>query len=235
MLALVAGRGQRLPVGSVLIISKRSEVCQGLCKGGAALVQISTATTKKRVGNLVGGRFELYSLRHQPLRAWCFARCSPLASCRGATIARVIASELASRLRSVICAAATAWLRRLFKSRLRQRKKGIPPCPILRHLCRTVGVTASHIAKSVLLVFCDACHSFLLAFSATGSARKRPSRAGGNRRSVRPRQHQRKKGIPPIGGMPFFWRSRRDLNSRAGYPAYALSRGASSANLSTTP
>ena len=114
-------------------------------------------------------------------------------------------------------------------------KKRHTPCPILRHLCRTVGVTASHIAKSVLLVFCDACHSFLLAFSATGSARKRPSRAGGNRRSVRPRQHQRKKGIPPIGGMPFFWRSRRDLNSRAGYPAYALSRGASSANLSTTP
>ena len=26
----------------------------------------------------------------------------------------------------------------------------------------------------------------------------------------------------------FIWRSRRDLNSRAGYPTYALSRGASS-------
>ena len=26
----------------------------------------------------------------------------------------------------------------------------------------------------------------------------------------------------------FFWRSRRDLNSRAGYPTYTLSRGASS-------
>ena len=26
----------------------------------------------------------------------------------------------------------------------------------------------------------------------------------------------------------FVWRSRRDLNSRAGYPTYALSRGASS-------
>ena len=33
----------------------------------------------------------------------------------------------------------------------------------------------------------------------------------------------------------FAWRSRRDLNSRAGFPTYALSRGASSANLSTTP
>ena len=32
-----------------------------------------------------------------------------------------------------------------------------------------------------------------------------------------------------------FWRRRRDLNSRAGYPAYTLSRGASSANLSTSP
>ena len=32
-----------------------------------------------------------------------------------------------------------------------------------------------------------------------------------------------------------FWRRRRDLNSRAGYPTYALSRGASSANLSTSP
>ena len=34
----------------------------------------------------------------------------------------------------------------------------------------------------------------------------------------------------------FFWRRRRDLNSRAGlYPTYTLSRGASSANLSTSP
>ena len=32
-----------------------------------------------------------------------------------------------------------------------------------------------------------------------------------------------------------FWRRRRDLNSRAGFPTYALSRGASSANLSTSP
>ena len=31
------------------------------------------------------------------------------------------------------------------------------------------------------------------------------------------------------------WRRRRDLNSRAGYPTYTLSRGASSANLSTSP
>ena len=33
-----------------------------------------------------------------------------------------------------------------------------------------------------------------------------------------------------------FWRRRRDLNSRAGLnPTYTLSRGASSANLSTSP
>ena len=31
------------------------------------------------------------------------------------------------------------------------------------------------------------------------------------------------------------WRRRRDLNPRAGYPTYALSRGASSANLSISP
>ena len=35
--------------------------------------------------------------------------------------------------------------------------------------------------------------------------------------------------------VPLLWRRRRDLNSRAGYPTYALSRGASSANLSTSP
>ena len=32
-----------------------------------------------------------------------------------------------------------------------------------------------------------------------------------------------------------FWRSWRDLNSRAGNPTYTLSRGAPSANLGTTP
>jgi hypothetical protein len=32
-----------------------------------------------------------------------------------------------------------------------------------------------------------------------------------------------------------FWRRRRDSNSRAGFPTYTLSRGASSANLSTSP
>ena len=31
------------------------------------------------------------------------------------------------------------------------------------------------------------------------------------------------------------WRRRRDLNPRAGFPTYTLSRGASSANLSTSP
>ena len=33
----------------------------------------------------------------------------------------------------------------------------------------------------------------------------------------------------------FSWRRLRDLNPRDGYPPYALSRGASSANLSTSP
>ena len=37
-----------------------------------------------------------------------------------------------------------------------------------------VAVTASRFAKSVLLAFCDGCHSFFLAASATGGARKRP-------------------------------------------------------------
>ncbi len=32
-----------------------------------------------------------------------------------------------------------------------------------------------------------------------------------------------------------FWRRREDSNFRAGYPTYTLSRGASSANLSTSP
>ena len=29
-------------------------------------------------------------------------------------------------------------------------------------------------------------------------------------------------------GIPYFWRRRKDLNLRAGYPTYTLSRGASS-------
>ena len=33
----------------------------------------------------------------------------------------------------------------------------------------------------------------------------------------------------------FFWRRKRDLNPRDGFPSYALSRGASSASLSTSP
>ena len=36
-------------------------------------------------------------------------------------------------------------------------------------------------------------------------------------------------------GCFFIWRRRRDSNSRAGYPTYTLSRGASSAYLSTSP
>ena len=37
-----------------------------------------------------------------------------------------------------------------------------------------VAVTASRFAKSILLAFCDGCHSFFLAVSASGGARKRP-------------------------------------------------------------
>ena len=37
------------------------------------------------------------------------------------------------------------------------------------------------------------------------------------------------------GKIWFFWRRRRDLNPRAGHPTYALSRGAPSANLGTSP
>ena len=45
-------------------------------------------------------------------------------------------------------------------------------------------------------------------------------------KKIKPPKHQCLSG---------FWRRRRDLNSRAGFPTYALSRGASSANLSTSP
>ena len=40
----------------------------------------------------------------------------------------------------------------------------------------TVGVTASHCAKGILLVFCDACHSLALPHPRTASGRARPSR-----------------------------------------------------------
>ena len=44
-----------------------------------------------------------------------------------------------------------------------------------------------------------------------------------------------KKKKPLNKAVFLFWRSRRDLNSRAALTTYTLSRGASSANLSTTP
>ena len=40
---------------------------------------------------------------------------------------------------------------------------------------------------------------------------------------------------PPLMRWVFSWRRLRDLNPRDGYPPYALSRGASSANLSKSP
>ena len=55
-------------------------------------------------------------------------------------------------------------------------------------------------------------------------------RSAAPERQIAPRQRKRHPKW-----VPFLWRRRRDLNSRAGYPTYALSRGASSANLSTSP
>ena len=46
---------------------------------------------------------------------------------------------------------------------------------------------------------------------------------------------QKKKMLNTRMGIEHFWRRRKDLNLRAGYPTYTLSRGASSANLSTSP
>ena len=50
-------------------------------------------------------------------------------------------------------------------------------------------------------------------------------------------EHLVKKTHLCLGGQKcvYFWRSWRDLNSRAGNPTYTLSRGAPSANLGTTP
>ena len=41
-------------------------------------------------------------------------------------------------------------------------------------------------------------------------------------------EEQAKKKTVQIKSKPFIWRRRRDLNPRAGFPTYALSRGASS-------
>ena len=40
--------------------------------------------------------------------------------------------------------------------------------------------------------------------------------------------HKKTKSSRPIGRLLFTWRRRRDLNPRAGYPTYSLSRGAPS-------
>ena len=61
---------------------------------------------------------------------------------------------------------------------------------------------------------------------------QRPQLLRGRSRSRRSSSKQKVKRQPK---QVAFWRRRRDLNSRAGFPTYALSRGASSANLSTSP
>ena len=78
---------------------------------------------------------------------------------------------------------------------------------------RTVGVTASHCAKGILLVFCDACHSLALPHPRTASGRARPSRASVALTNSNLSRQRKKDTI----WCPFRWRRRRDLNSRAGY------------------
>ena len=82
-------------------------------------------------------------------------------------------------------------------------------------LC-TVGVSASHCAKGISLVFCDACHSLALPFSRTASGRARPSRSGPSLLQIQISNSQTKNKTTRLGGF-VFWRRRRDLNSRAGY------------------
>ncbi len=82
--------------------------------------------------------------------------------------------------------------------------------------------------KRILLVFLDDCHSLALAFSPTGCARARPFRAEITAKAKLESfpAKTKKTGTRPVF---LFWRRREDLNFRAGYPTYTLSRGASSA------
>ena len=61
----------------------------------------------------------------------------------------------------------------------------------------------------------DRCHSFFLASSAPGGARKRPSRLLLRKRRSPDLDFDKNKAYP-CWDMPYFWRRRRDLNSRAG-------------------
>ena len=74
---------------------------------------------------------------------------------------------------------------------------------------RTVGVTASHVAKCFLLVFCDAYHSLALPSSPAGRGRARPSRTSDASENL---SRQRKKDTI---WCPFRWRRRRDLGTQA--------------------
>ena len=73
-----------------------------------------------------------------------------------------------------------------------------------------------------------------LAVSSPGRARVRPSLAGKPALVFESPSYPKQQKRTPFGVL-FYWRRRRDSNSRAGYPTYALSRGASSTCLSTSP
>ncbi len=67
----------------------------------------------------------------------------------------------------------------------------------------TVGVSASHRAKGILLVFCDACHSLALPYPRTASGRARPSRAAPSllRTQISPTNEKRTPfGVLFVGG-----------------------------------
>ena len=168
-----------------------------------------------------------------------------LRNARGATITRVVTSKLAPRLRSVICNGRIClWQTLPLQSSNLSYDDGkrAPPTdvgdallPLLCHLCRTFAVPASRFAPLARLRSATAAtrsHTLLLPLAARV---RTPSRDGGNRRDRVAPTTTEKGHHPRMWVMPFFWRSRRDLNSRDGFPPYALSRGASSANLSTTP
>ena len=87
-------------------------------------------------------------------------------------------------------------------------------------------------ASARRLAFVDRCTSFALVSSHTVSTRARSPRRC-NRHLVQS-SFSTSKNATLWGGI-FTWRRRRDSNSRAGYPTYTLSRGASSAYLSTSP
>ena len=113
-----------------------------------------------------------------------------------------------------------------------QKSKHFCACLFFRRRRDLLPVVTSSQTSQIYCSFSPCyCPTFFLASSATGSAQKRCSLAGTGTSS---------KSLPETKKtstfvLAFLFRRRRDLNSRAGYPTYTLSRGASSANLSTSP